>query len=225
MNEWWLISSFCLLSSVAFAAIVYPFRKNIGKWWLLFLPLFLILVSTAYLQWGAWPAWKNYLYEQARQEKAKAILATIKSPQQLAEKLKAKLDDSPASARGWYLLGRIYASQNEWLSARDAFAKSYRLNSNDELAAINYAQSLWQLNKQKFDEPTRAIFKEILTKNPEQPDALAMLALDAYECHDYSQAQRYWEKLLKLAPANSKEARAIQKAIAKAQAQQKLLSN
>lgn len=222
MNEWWLIISFCLLLSAAFVATVYPFRKNIGKWWLLVLPIFVVLVIGAYQQWGAWTAWQDHLYEQARQEKARAILATIKSPAQLAQKLKAKLDNTPASARGWYLLGRIYASQLEWSSARDAFAKSYQLHPADELAAINYAQSLWQLNKQTFDEQIRSLLKEILINNPNQPDALAMLAMDAYECHDYSQAQIYWQQLLKLAPVNSREAKAIQKAIAKAQQQQNL---
>lgn len=225
MTEWWLIGSFCLLASFAFLLVIYPFRRSMGKWWLVSLPLFIICVAAAYQQWGSWDAWHNYLFEQARQQRAEAVLATIKSPAQLAEKLKAKLDDSPASAHGWYLLGRVYVSQNEWLAARDAFAKSHQLNPNDELTTIHYAQALWTLNDQKFNEPIRALFRQLIEKNPDQPDALAMLAMDAYECHDYSRAEGYWLRLLKLAPENSKEAKAIRKAIAKAQQDQKLLSD
>jgi cytochrome c-type biogenesis protein CcmH/NrfG len=222
MNEWWLVVGFCLLASFAFLLVIYPFRQSMGKWWLVFLPLFFICVTGAYQQWGSWSAWHDYIYEQARHARAEAVLATIKSPAQLAEKLKAKLDDSPASARGWYLLGRVYVSQNEWLSARDAFAKSHQLNVNDELTTIHYAQSLWTINNQKFNEEIRTLFRKLLKKNPAQPDALAMLAMDAYECHDYSRAELYWQRLLKLAPENSKEAKAIRKAIAKAQQHQTL---
>ncbi|MDP1603944.1 MAG: hypothetical protein Q8M03_11840 [Legionella sp.] len=217
MNEWWLIACFLVLISLALLIAAYPLRKNIRKGFVLFLALFVMAIVLGYRQWGAWPLWSQYTAEQAKQAEARALLATVKSPEELVEKLKAKLDDSPQSARGWYLLGRLYASQNQWLLARDAFLKSQQLNVNDEQATINYAESLWQLNQQQFNPEIRRVFKELLQKNPNQPDALAMLAMDAYTRHEYPLAVIYWQKLLKIAPPQSDEAKAIRKAIAKAQ--------
>ena len=219
MNEWLLSGCFFVLVALALVVVAYPLRKNSGKGMVLFLSFFIIFIIMAYRQWGAWPALQEYAQEQTRREEAKKLLATIKSPDELIDKLKSKLDDSPASARGWYLLGRIYSSQKQWLLARDAFAKSHQLNAADELASVNYAESLWQLNKQQFNKQIRALFQQVLTTNPNQPDALAMLAMDAFERHDYHLAEQYWQHLLKLAPPQSKEAKALRKAIAKAQEQ------
>ncbi len=144
-------------------------------------------------------------------------MQSIKNPAQLIERLKARLESEPESARGWYLLGRLYASQGQWTSARDAFQRSYELNPEDMSATINYAQSLWQLNQQHFNDQVRNLFKTVLKKNPDEPEALAMLAMDAFMNHDYPSAIDYWQHLLKLAPEQSEEARMIRKAIAKAQ--------
>lgn len=46
-----------------------------------------------------------------------------------------------------------------------------------------------------------------------------MLAMHAYLSHDYEAAINYWQRLLQLAPAQSEEALAIRKAIAKAEKQ------
>jgi cytochrome c-type biogenesis protein CcmH len=219
MNEWLLSGCFLVLAILAFIIATYPVRKMGTKGLLLLSSIFIIFVIMAYRQWGAWPALQAYAYEQTKREEAKKLLATIKSPNELAEKLKAKLDNTPASARGWYLLGRVYASQKQWFLARDAFAKSHQLNPADEPASVNYAESLWQLNKQQTNEQIRALFQQLLTNNPYQPDALAMLAMDAYERHDYHQAEQYWQHLLTLAPPQSKEAKALRKAIVKAQEQ------
>ena len=58
----------------------------------------------------------------------------------------------------------------------------------------------------------------MLLKNPKQPDALAMLAMDAYQEKHYQIAINYWQQLLIITPPNSDAAKALRKAIAKAQA-------
>lgn len=216
MNEWWLLSSFVLLFLLALGLILYPLRQS-KLICLALIPLLFMVLSLSYWRWGAWPLWQNHLHVLAKQEKIQALLARVKSPADMAEKLKARLADTPESSRGWYLLGRLYASQNQWSAARDAFAKASQLNPQDELATINYGQSLWQLNHQRFDEEIRSIFKALLEKNPQQPDALAMLAMDAFAEKNYPKAIDYWQQLLKLAPPQSEEAQMIRKAIAKAQ--------
>ena len=124
--------------------------------------------------------------------------------------------DSPASARGWYLLGRLYGGQNQWQNARDAYAKSQQLKA-DEGAELGYIESLWQLNGQQYNEEIRQLLLAMVKRNPVQGDALSMLAMDAYQRKDYQQAILYWRRLLPMVPAESEEGKALRKAIAKAQ--------
>jgi cytochrome c-type biogenesis protein CcmH len=204
-----------LLAIAAFAGMMYPFRARFSRWHIVFFLIFLLTSTAAYWHWGGWTALRKYQWEQARQVQARALLANIKSPDELVEKLKARLAVDPSSARGWFLLGRIYASQAQWLAARDVFAKAYQLQPEDEATTVHYADSLWQVNGQHFNAHIREIFAALLTRHPGQPDALAMLATDAYQRHDYQQAVDYWQQLLKQVPPDSKEARALRRAIAK----------
>jgi cytochrome c-type biogenesis protein CcmH/NrfG len=216
MNEWWLLACFIGLVLLALPIMLYPMRQSKG---LAACCVFLIMsfVSVTYWYWGGWFGWINQVHSEDKKQQVQALLRTIKNPSELVEKLKNRLKDNPESARGWYLLGRLYVSENQWSLARDAFAKSHQLEPDDEAVTVNYAQSLWQLNQQQFNDQIRTLFEKLLQKNPNQPDALAMLAMDAYMRHDYLLAIHYWQHLLKLAPEQSEEAQAIQKAIVKAQ--------
>ncbi len=215
-NEWWLLVGLSFFLIIAVLVALYPFRK--GKISILMLtPLLFFIVATAYWRWGAWPEWRNFIQQQVKQQQAQAMLQSVKSPQELIDKLQARLKKQPDSARGWYLLGRLYASQGQWQEASNAYAKAYRLQPTQEQITVNYAQSLWQLNHQQFDDNIRAKFQSVLNSNDTQPDALAMLAMDAYKGRAYQQAIDYWQRLLKVAPPQSEEAQAIRKAIAKAQ--------
>ncbi|STX28396.1 cytochrome c type biogenesis protein CcmH [Legionella beliardensis] len=220
MSHWVLISCLITLASFAVVIIIYPLGSTLKRGFVPVVVSLVMFITLAYYQWGAYPAWRQYKHNEMAEFRAKTLLDNIKSPQELIKTLKSHLDDTPASARGWYLLGRLYVSQGDWLSGRDAFAKSYQLNPKDELIVINYATSLWQLNQQHFNEDIRALFEGLLRQIPNQPDALAMLALDAYENQNYGLAINYWQQLLKFAPPESDEASSLRKAIAKAHAKQ-----
>lgn len=221
MNEWWLLISFIVLGLLALPLALYPLRKT--KWLMVIIvPVFVVFSSLVYWRWGAWSSWQEYQHREATQQQVQAVLQTIKSPAELVERMKTRLKQDPNSERGWYLLGRLYASQGQWLEARDAFLKALELKPENEMTLINYAQSLLQLNQQQFNKQIREILKNLLQKDPNQPDALAMLAMDAFADRNYQLAIDYWQQLLKLAPEQSEEAQLLRKAIAKAQ--QKLMS-
>ncbi|HHT0594839.1 TPA: tetratricopeptide repeat protein [Legionella anisa] len=221
MNEWWLLGLAAGLTGLACILMVYPFRRRFTAS-LLLVPAIFLGAFTGYFYWGGFGGWQAHLHHLSSQKQAKKMLESIKSPQELIEKLRAKLDETPKSAKGWYLLGRLYSSQNEKQNAVNAFAKAYQLNPDDEQYAVNYAHSLWVLNNQQFTEQITELFNRLLKNNPNQPDALAMLAMDAFVSHAYEDAISYWRRLLKLAPEQSEEAKAIRKAIAKAEEHLKL---
>ncbi|MCA0404421.1 MAG: hypothetical protein LCH30_11650 [Proteobacteria bacterium] len=216
MNEWLLIGAFGFLIFMALSFVIYPLWKA-RKLLSMLIPLFLVACFFSYKEWGAFNDWQGYLQKEERNKQVLAVLKTVKSKSELIDKLKMRLRQQPESAKGWYLLGRLYSSESDWLEAKNAFLKAHTLNPKSERMAVNYAQSLWQLNNQVFDEQVRTLFKEVLLKNPNQPDSLAMLAMDAFNNKDYEKAISYWQHLLKLMPAGSKESLMIKKAIAKAE--------
>lgn len=220
MSSYVLLGCFLILSIVAVSIVVYPLRKSQGNimFTLLLALVLLVLPLLGYHYWGAGADWGNYQQQLAKQEQVQALLTSVKgSPQALIAKLKTRLAQQPESARGWYLLGRLYASQENWQQAHDAYAKAHQLAPTNEQTSINYAQSLWQLNHQQFNEEIRGLFQLVLQKNVNQPDALAMLAMDAFLGHAYQQAIDYWQRLLNIIPPQSEDALAIRKAIVKAQ--------
>ncbi len=207
---------FAILLILALVIAVYPLKKHL-IFKIVIIPLFVLIVLGAYLKWGSWFKWQDFLDQEKKQSQVQAILKSVKSPQELIEKLKAQLEKNPKSGRGWYLLGRLYSSQGSFIDAQDAYKTAYELNPTNEKIVINYAQSVWQNNGHKFNSLSHQLFQSVLTKNPNQPDALAMLAMESYTKGDYLNAINLWQHLLILLSPDSDDAAAIRKAIAQAQ--------
>lgn len=218
MSDWWIISVLLGLALSASAAFIYPLKIKKLSAGFGFLILFVLIIA-GYLCWGSLAQWQEYQHKQELRQQTQALLKKVKSPNDLINKLRAKLDETPKSAKGWYLLGRLYSAQDNKQQALDSFAKAHQLEPQNEQYTVNYAHALWEQNNRQFNSPIIKLFESLLADNPNQPDALAMLAMKAYMSHDYSQAINYWQKLLKLVPPQSSEAKAIRKAIAKAEEQ------
>lgn len=218
MSEIILLGCFALLIVIASWIIYLPLKQS-KSLLALIIAIFCISAFYTYQQWGGWQIWQDYKQQLLKKQQIKTLLASINGPEDLIKQLKQRLQDNPQSAKGWYLLGRLYSSQNQWQLAANAFAKSQQLNPVDEQNEINYIQALWYLNHQQFNAQVRQRLKKLLHKNPQQPDALALLAQDAYRLKDFQQAIGYWEQLLQLTASTSEEAAALRKAIAEAQKQ------
>lgn len=222
MSEWWLIGVLVFVVLAAVGLMLYPLRRRPYLVVILF-PLIIILAGSQYYWWGGFNLWQGHIQHNKTQALAKEMLKTVNTPQQLIDKLRAQLDDSPRSAKGWYLLGKLYSSQGDNHNALSAFGKAYEYNSDEEQYAVYYAHSLWLMNNQQFNEEVRLIYADLLERNPRQPDALAMLAMDSYMSQQYKQALLLWQRLLNITPKESEQAASIRKAMAKAQNELKAL--
>lgn len=199
------------VSLFALGLAFWPLHKQ--KYSLLIVPVLLGAACFGYWYWGSWQTQAEFLWRNERQHAAETLLPGIKNPQVLIEKLQKHLAAHPRSARGWYLLGRLYASQQLWEKSYQAFGKAYELNSHDDLIAVNYAQSLLTRENPHDEEAARKILKATLEEHPQQADALLLLALNAQHRHATEEALTYWRRLLLLVPESSPEAASIRKAI------------
>jgi cytochrome c-type biogenesis protein CcmH len=218
MTAWFFMLGILSLLLLALVLVFYPLRHTIrGAKRYAFALLILIIVAFAYVQWGQVFDLIDVWQQQKKQVQVQAMLASVDAdPQKLIKKLERHMEQTPGDPKGWYLLGRLYASQGEWSKAHDAYAKAHHLNPSDEKIGLNEVQSLWELNHQQLNDEARRLLLVILEKNPQQLDALSMLAMDAYLRHAYPQAIDYWEAMLGLIPPDSNDAALIRKAIAKA---------
>jgi cytochrome c-type biogenesis protein CcmH/NrfG len=213
MTEWWLIACFLIVICVALMVALYPHKSSLKQAGMVMVPMLLVFAFLAYHHWGAWPQWRRHIHAQERQQEAQAYLESIKSPEELIEKLRARLKSNPESAKGWYLLGRLYGNQNQWGDASDAYKTAHRLNPDDDRTTLAYAESLWELNAKQGNELFSDLVLSVLRKNPKQPDALSLLAMDAFSKGDYKKAESYWQLVLMQVPPNSEEAKSLRKAI------------
>ncbi|OGV31631.1 MAG: hypothetical protein A3E88_04460 [Legionellales bacterium RIFCSPHIGHO2_12_FULL_35_11] len=213
-----LVLAICLLGLITFAVMIIWRALHTSKTLLLtILPIFILTMIGTYWYFGGWSLFIGYNKKQLHEQQTQALLAKFKNPLDLAQKLQQQLNDTPASARGWYLLGRLYMSQNDLHKAQRAFAQAMHLKPKNVIYTVSYLQSNWELNGQKFSTPMRAKLNDLLRHHSSRTnDVLALLALDCYTNRRYQQAINIWQKLLQKLPPNSATALGLHKAIAKA---------
>lgn len=215
--DWFLI--FCIFIFIAFALIflIYPFGKP-KKIAVLLIPFLTLMIICFYLRLGHFNEWNAFLQKEKQNKRAKEILSKFKNPNEIAEKLKRTLKDDKDSAKGWYLLGKLYSSQGLWNEAQMALFKAHSFLPADDKITIHYVESVWQKGKLKpLEENIKNLLIEILKKDSMQPDCLSLLAINSYVSKDYASAIQYWKKLQTSVQKNTEEAKMLDKAILKAE--------
>ena len=207
-----LFALFVIFSAFAILLIFKPLREK--KLITIVSSIFIVLtVVFFYKIWGGWGDFYAYKIAQESKKQALTLLKNMKSKDELLEKLVKHLEVHPESARGWYLLGRLYVSQNKSNEALNAFAKAYNIDSHDIAITVNYASLLIENGNELMG---KEMLEKLLISNPTQQDALAILAMYAYKKQELTLAISYWQRLLSTLPSQSEEADAIRLAIAKA---------
>lgn len=175
-----------------------------------------ILAISLYLKLGAYQA---VLKQQEIAEQYESVNAEIKklgSLQNIVLTLKQKVEANP-DARGFMLLGHLYLKTQQFQEASNAFAKANQLNPHQPEILVGYAQSLYFTHKMTLTQQAKALLDETLKLEPEQPDAINLLAIAAYQRGDYVVAIHYWEQLLPLFQQDSTEQQKLLEMIATAQ--------
>lgn len=175
-----------------------------------------IVALLFYLQLGSSSNLSKFYLAQNQAKAAAKMRASLGSPEQILAALKQHLAQDPNSARGWFLLGRLYASLNQLNDAEQAFAHAYQLSPQDTDVMFQYAQTLYLLNH-NLDGTANQLLTKILQQDPHYVLAINLRAVAAFQAEQYQQAIVYWEQLLPEYPANSADGQALLDMIGKAQ--------
>ncbi len=181
--------------------------------------LFFIVPSTAlllYFKWGDSAQVAQLLIAQQSALQEQQMRAQLGSPQQVILQLKQHLQINPDSAEGWYLLGRLYESQQQLNDASLAFAKALQLAPHNIDILLNYAETLALQNNEQITEQAANLLREVLILQPDNNDALNLIAIYAYQHKDYQTAIKNWEIILPRLTPNSADQQNVLQAIEKA---------
>ncbi len=178
----------------------------------------LLVFALSYWMWGGWREYFAYQQVLEKRTQAEAVLQSMGDVETVIERLRTQVMQHPKQVKGWYLLGRLYASQNQWANAAHAFATANQLKPDDERITLNWAQSLLATENPQSIEQAKRLLNHLLTQHPNQLDALAMLAMEADARHAYAEALEYWQRVLMILPPNAEEANQIRDRIEQLQA-------
>ena len=212
-----LLISFGLLALI----IVYWALKKTQLNKLCALVCFSLIGLMMYGHWGAYYQLAEQQQRAHQQLITAQALKQYKGPKDVISKMEAHLKQKPNSIKGWYLLGRLYQSQQQFDQAESAFKRAYNLDSKDLKVRLQLMEVSYINNGQHINSDTQLLLNGILSAYPYQLDALNFAAADAFSHQQYQKASTYWQKMLEVLPEGSKEKQAVLKAIATAQMKEK----
>jgi cytochrome c-type biogenesis protein CcmI len=107
--------------------------------------------------------------------------------------LRTKLVDTPADATGWMLLGRVSGAINRIDSAIQAFEKSLKYEPNNVGTLSSYAQALLMTGQEQQVLQAKSVLLHILNLEPDNTNAMGILAIAASELGDKPLALQNWQ--------------------------------
>lgn len=127
--------------------------------------------------------------------------------------LAAKLEQDPSDLKGWAMLARSYKVMGRPVDAERAYERAGTFIDNDAQLLASYADvAATNANGNFTGRPTQLIEKA-LTVDPDNPMALWLAGTAALSNDQYNDAIRIWERLVKLLPPESEDARNLRGAI------------
>lgn len=124
----------------------------------------------------------------------------LKDLQKFALGLRTKLVDTPEDATGWMLLGRVSGALNRVDSAIQAFEKSLKYAPNNVGTLSSYAQALLMTGQEQQVLQAKQVLLYILKLEPDNTNAMGVLAIAATELGDKTLALENWQRLIVFIP-------------------------
>ncbi|WP_373186114.1 c-type cytochrome biogenesis protein CcmI [Halopseudomonas sp.] len=167
-----------------------------------------VVVAALYLAWGN-PGGLALSREMAEGGQPESL-------EQMVSRMERITRVQPESGEAWYMLGRAYLSDQRPAEAAQAFGESLeRLGERPEVLA-QLAQARFFASGNQLDSAAVAALDKALELDPNEPTALGLLGIAAFESGDYPGAISFWERLLAVTPPQSAGAEAIRGGIERA---------
>lgn len=139
----------------------------------------------------------------------------------LVEKLAARMEKNPDDLKGWIMLARACKALHRYAESERAFEHAMKLGGNENADLLaDYADLLATRAGGNIEGRPLELIERALTLEPDNMIALALAGSAAYARDDYAATLGYWEKLLKLLPAESGDAKSLAATLEEVRAKQ-----
>jgi cytochrome c-type biogenesis protein CcmH len=125
--------------------------------------------------------------------------------------LKARTAANPHDAEAWLALSRAYQAAGDRAQALDTLRRANQAVAGNLDLLLAYAELLGDgIKGDQLPEAFVAVMRQVQTIDPDQPDALWYLGLDAAARGDSHRAATYWRRLVGRLPPGSDERASVQ---------------
>jgi len=152
---------------------------------------------------------------QPQAQNASGGFATARSEGALKE-LEDRVQKNPQDTNSLMQLARTYVEQERFGEAAKAYNELTKLLPNDASLWADFADALAMAGGQNLAGHPTLLINKALEIDPNNPKALALAGSAAMGRNEYAVAIQYWEKLLKLIPPDTEDAKMIQGAVQQA---------
>jgi cytochrome c-type biogenesis protein CcmH len=136
--------------------------------------------------------------------------------EQMVADFALKMEKDPGNLKGWAMLARSYRILGRNEDAAKAYARAGNFIDDDPELLAEYADVLVSAANGTFAGKPLQLLQQALKLDPNNLLALWLSGTAAYTNGNYSAAVQTWERLAKLLPSGSDEARAIASSIEEA---------
>ena len=179
-----------------------------GKKVMIGISVFVVLLSSGlYLALGD-------AFRVAQRNEQKPI--TQAGVEQMVNDFALKMEKDPGNLKGWAMLARSYRILGRNADAAKAYARAGNFINDDPELLAEYADTLVATANGNFAGKPKQLLQQALKLDPNNLLALWLSGTAAYTVGNYSSAVQTWERLAKLMPPGSDEARAIASSIEEA---------
>ncbi|KGD72347.1 cytochrome C [Tatumella morbirosei] len=198
--------------------------RTSGRWvlWLGLIVLVLITLGM-YLKTGGllqvmqWNQIRNdYPALRQRLMDPNAKNLSMQELQEFEVGLRTSLQSEPDNLNDWEMLGRLGMVLNNVPLSSQAFQRALKLSPNNTALKLDYAEVLVRSPDPEDNRQAEVMLGDMLKAEPQNLRILSLLAADSFTEQNYDKAIGYWQKMLTMIPADSKEADAVRKGIEQA---------
>ncbi len=130
----------------------------------------------------------------------------------------------PADADAWYRLGMTWLELEAPVLAIESLRTARRLAPERTDIAVTLARVALALNRGQLDDEVRALFDDVLTREPHYQGVLMVYGMAAFDSGDYVTATKRWQELLAQIDPQSAGAGLLRQSIARAVQRQQALA-
>jgi cytochrome c-type biogenesis protein CcmH len=121
----------------------------------------------------------------------------------MLEKAIKKTEDNPNDAEAWVMLAKTHSVMEQWPEANKAYTRAVALQPKNATALAGQAEALAILNGRVMQGKPTELVLQALAINPQEPKALELAGIGAFQEDNFAQAAYYWKQLLNQLPPDS----------------------